>query len=90
MFAAFYRFLQFSFYLTSKYLTLPWADARHYSFCQALRSMSIADFGPLAKPSSSASQLIRDGWFSEIEALWPGVCAATEHCALVALVGLTL
>ena len=24
------------------------------------------------KPSSSASTYIKDGWFSEIEAMWPG------------------
>lgn len=24
------------------------------------------------QPSTSASEYIRDGWFSEVEALWPG------------------
>jgi hypothetical protein len=24
------------------------------------------------QPSNSANELIRDGWFSEVEALWPG------------------
>lgn len=57
--------------------------------------MSAAEFGDLAKPSNSAAQLVRDGWFSETEALWPGepqaaciVVASTMHgCRLLLPLG---